>query len=187
MFNPIENLSSCAREAPKDLPRPDLINVHTTRILKSIDAQIQLLALPVRPFHHTPFTTCMVSEGALSLLSACKYLLRDQELAVARDKIRLTIGCLKTLGEVWTRTAKNVREIQTIARHVLGLENRSAVPGGSELPSLTTNSEQGSSQSEIVPQQEGDAVVSLGSLDDICGWINIGTELNFDWTGEGMT
>ncbi|KAF5621104.1 C6 transcription factor [Fusarium tjaetaba] len=97
-FNPVEKVSSCAREPPADTPKPDLINVHTTRILKSVNAQIQLLALPVRPFHHTPFTTCMVSEGTLALLSACTYMLKDQALAVARDQIRLTIGCLKAVG-----------------------------------------------------------------------------------------
>ncbi|KAF0639888.1 hypothetical protein FPSE5266_05949 [Fusarium pseudograminearum] len=186
-FNPIENVSSCAREAPTDTPRPDLINVHTRRILKSIDAQIQLLALPVRPFHHTPFSTCMVSEGTLSLLSACKYLLRDKELAIARDQIRLTIGCLKSLGEVWTRTAKNVKEIQTIARHVLVLEKGNTVPGPSELPSLTGSDGRASSQSTDVMAQNDDALSALGSLTDICGWINMGSEFNYDWMGEELS
>lgn len=186
-FNPIENVSSCAREAPTDTPRPDLINVHTRRILKSIDAQIQLLALPVRPFHHTPFSTCMVSEGTLSLLSACKYLLRDKELAIARDQIRLTIGCLKSLGEVWTRTAKNVKEIQTIARHVLVLDKGSTMPGSSEIPSLTGSDGRASSQSTDVMAQEDDALSALGSLTDICGWINMGSEFNYDWMGEELS
>ncbi|KAJ4117537.1 hypothetical protein NW768_010900 [Fusarium equiseti] len=182
-FNPIENVSSCARQAPTETPKAGLINVHTKRVLNSIDAQIQLLALPVRPFHHTPFTTCMVSEGTLSLLSACKYLLRDKELAIARDQIRLTIGCLKTLGKVWARTAKNVKEIQTIARHVLGLEKR-GVSRSSAAPSLTGSSGDGSSQSADVPTEYGDILASLGSFEDICGWINIGSEVNYDWMGE---
>ncbi|KAH7174311.1 uncharacterized protein B0J16DRAFT_375188 [Fusarium flagelliforme] len=181
-FNPIENVSSCARQAPTETPKADLINVHTKRVLKSIDAQIQLLALPVRPFHHTPFTTCMVSEGTLSLLSACKYLLRDKELAIARDQIRLTIGCLKALGEVWARTAKNVKEIQTIARHVLGLE-KASVSRSSEVLSLTGSSGEGSSQSADV-STDGDILASLGSFEDICGWINIGSDLSYDWMGE---
>jgi hypothetical protein len=125
----------------------------------------------------------MVSEGTLSLLSACKYLLHDKELAIARDQIRLTIGCLKALGEVWTRTARNVREIQTIARHVLGLEKASG-SGSSQVPSLTGSSGEGSSQSANVSTQGDDILASLGSFDDICGWINMGSELNYDWMGE---
>ncbi|KAK2688846.1 hypothetical protein QWA68_012098 [Fusarium oxysporum] len=184
-FNPVEKVSSCAREPPADTPKPDLINVHTTRILKSVNAQIQLLALPVRPFHHTPFTTCMVSEGTLALLSACTFLLRDQALAVARDQIRLTIGCLKAVGEVWPRTARNVKEIQTIARHVLGLGGSSgdvgSTPGSNQVPSLTQSEGEGSMDSLPTMDQDDNVFASLGSFEDICGWINMGVELDSSW------
>ncbi|KAF5598238.1 C6 transcription factor [Fusarium pseudocircinatum] len=184
-FNPVEKVSSCAREPPVDTPKPDLINVHTTRILKSVNAQIQLLALPVRPFHHTPFTTCMVSEGTLALLSACTYMLKDQALAVARDQIRLTIGCLKAVGEVWPRTARNVKEIQTIARHVLGLGGSSAdvgsTPGSTQVPSLTQSEGEGSMESLPTMDSDDNVFASLGSFEDICGWINMGVELDSSW------
>ncbi|KAF4453175.1 hypothetical protein F53441_4114 [Fusarium austroafricanum] len=184
-FNPIESVSSCAREPPPDTPKPELINVHTVRILKSVNAQIQLLALPVRPFHHSPFTTCMVSERTLALLSACNYLLQGNALAIARDQIRLTIGCLKSVGEVWPRTAKNVKEIQTIARHVLGLKGKtgsSATPRSSQVPSLTGSEEDTSLSSIGMLDQGEDVLASLGSLDDICGWMNM--DVNVDsWMG----
>ncbi|KAF5552685.1 C6 transcription factor [Fusarium mexicanum] len=184
-FNPVEKVSSCAREPPANTPKPDLINVHTTRILKSVNAQIQLLALPVRPFHHTPFTTCMVSEGTLALLSACTYMLKDQALAVARDQIRLTIGCLKAVGEVWPRTARNVKEIQTIARHVLGLVGTSgevgSTPGSTQVPSLTRSEGEGSLESLPTMDQDDTVFASLGTFEDICGWVNMGIELDPSW------
>ncbi|CVL06814.1 related to C6 transcription factor [Fusarium mangiferae] len=190
-FNPVEKVSSCAREPPADTPKPNLINVHTTRILKSVNAQIQLLALPVRPFHHTPFTTCMVSEGTLALLSACTYMLKDQALAVARDQIRLTIGCLKAIGEVWPRTARNVKEIQTIARHVLGLGGGSAevgsTPGSTQVPSLTQSEGEGSMESLPTMDQDDNVFASLGSFEDICGWINMGVELDSSWIEGGTS
>lgn len=40
---------------------------------------------------------------------------------MARQQIRLGIGCLKALGCIWTRGAKSVEEIQAIAREILGL------------------------------------------------------------------
>ncbi|KAF5679199.1 C6 transcription factor [Fusarium heterosporum] len=179
VFNPVESASSCAREPPPDIPKPDLINVHTTRILKSVNAQIQLLALPVRPFHHTPFTTCMMSEGTLALLSACKYLLQGKALAIARDQIRLSIACLKSLAEVWPRTARNVKEIQTIARHVLGTKGGNTAtgttPSSSEPSSLTGSGGQPADDSI----QIGDMFASLGSFEDICGWFNMSPEANF--------
>ncbi|KAH7123100.1 hypothetical protein EDB81DRAFT_699938 [Dactylonectria macrodidyma] len=187
-FNQIEEVSSCARDPPTATPGPELINVHTVRVLRSVEAQIRLLALPVRPFSHTPFVTCMVNEGTLALLSACNFLLKGKELAVARDQIRMTVGCLKTLGEIWPRTARNLQEIQTIARHVLGLEPKgaaSATPESSEVPSLsggeaqmTSGSETGASSIDLFPATD--------AVDSVYGWCKFG-ELDVDlsrWMNE---
>lgn len=129
----------------------------------------------------------MVSEGTLALLSACNYLLQGKELAIARDQIRLTIGCLKSLGEVWPRTAKNVQEIQTIARHVLGLKGKtttvSCTPKSSQVPSLLGSEGESSVRSAEGSEQSGNILASLGSMEDVCGWYNmsdIGPELT-EW------
>lgn len=185
-FNPVEWISSCARYPPQEIPTPELISVHTVRVLKSTEAQIRLLALPAEQFHHTPFTTCMVSEGTLALLSACNFLFKGKELAIARDQIRMTIGSLKALGELWPRTAKNVQEIQTIARHVLGLGSKTAnsdnVLGSSQVPSLSSDHGQAISGSEAETSASGiDIFASLGSMEDICGWYN-SSELGQDLT-----
>lgn len=193
-FNPIEDVSSCARDPPADNPTPDLVNVHTVRVLRSVEAQIRLLALPSRPFHHTPFVTCMVSEGTLALLSACAFQLSGKELAIARDQIRMTIGCLKDLGELWPRTARNVKEIQTIARHVLGVGGSRATgststAGSSNVPSLWGGESRGSLGSDTEAPTVGNGVLgSLGSMEDVCGWYNLsdlGPELE-QWLGDGL-
>ncbi|KAL2822420.1 hypothetical protein BJX63DRAFT_441109 [Aspergillus granulosus] len=191
-FNPVEDMSSCAREPPPDNPTPDLINVHTARVMRSVEAQIRLLALPVRPFRHTPFTTCMVSEGTLALLSACHFYLKGPKLAIARDQIRMTIGCLKTLAELWPRIARNVREIQTIAQHVLGLGSgpramsSHTTPGSNDLPQLVDGDGQGSLGSEgEVSSNDPDILPFLHSIDDLCGWYNIG-ELDTDLSWGGI-
>lgn len=119
----------------------------------------------------------MVSEGTLALLSACNFLLKGKELAITRDQIRLTIGCLKALGEVWPRTAKNVQEIQTIAQHVLGLGSKAVQPDSllesSEVPSLSSDQGQTISESEAnTLSNDIDVFASLGSMEDLCGWYN---------------
>ncbi|KAL5051660.1 hypothetical protein BDW71DRAFT_57441 [Aspergillus fruticulosus] len=175
-FNAIENVSSCAREPQLDTPTPDLVNVHTTRVLRSVEAQIRLLALPVRRFHHTPFTTCMVSEGTLALLSACSALFKGKDLSIARDQIRMTLGCLKVLGEVWPRTARNVREIQTIAQCVLGLgqaASHDSTPGLSELPSFGADGISLDSTIGGPSTDDNDLSAALGAIDDLCGWYNL--------------
>lgn len=193
-FNAVEDVSSCARDPPADNPIPDLINVHTVRVLRSVEAQIRLLALPSRPFQHTPFVTCMVSEGTLALLSACAFQLSGKELAIARDQIRMTLGCLKDLGELWPRTARNVKEIQTIARHVLGLGSsratgRSSTAGSSNVPSLSGGESRGSLRSDAeAPSVDNGEIGSLGSMEDVCGWYNLsdlGPELE-QWMADGL-
>ncbi|OKL60650.1 hypothetical protein UA08_04010 [Talaromyces atroroseus] len=177
-FNPVEAASSCAREPPLDTPTPDLVNVHTVRVLRAVEAQIRLLALPVQSFHHTPFTTCMISEGTLALLSACNFLLNGKELTIAREQIRMAIGCLKTLGELWPRTARNVKEIQTIAHHVLSLGSNSTskinVANVCNVPDLSGGEGQGSLTSETgVSSDDINSLPALGSIDDLCGWYNL--------------
>ncbi|KAF4832388.1 hypothetical protein CGCTS75_v004555 [Colletotrichum tropicale] len=170
-FTPVEDVSSCAREPPVDNPSSDLINVHTVRVLRAAESQIRLLALP-RPFHHTPFTTCMVSEGTLALLSACNFLLKGKQLAIARDQIRLTIGCLKALGEFWPRTAKNVSEIQTIARHVLGLKGKTTSSDGTQTSNDATSQSGATATTGFGhsgSSNENGILSSLGSMEDVCG------------------
>ncbi|KAE8370385.1 hypothetical protein BDV27DRAFT_170071 [Aspergillus caelatus] len=183
-FNAVENVSSCAREPPLDTPIPDLINVHTVRVIRAIESQIRLLALPVPEFHHTPFTTCMVSEGTLALLSACTTLLKGTHLSTARDQIRMTLGCLKVLGEVWPRTARNVREIQTIAQTVLGVG--SGVSNSSETPSSSTGPSSGGGEGSLdlasyVPSNDTTNSSSLGSIEDLCGWYSLGDLSDISW------
>ncbi|KFY29865.1 hypothetical protein V494_08424 [Pseudogymnoascus sp. VKM F-4513 (FW-928)] len=122
LFDPMEAISSCSSDTISGWPEspPGIDNVHTTRCLKSIEAQLRLLALPAQPCCHTPFAVCMLTTGTIPLLSACKFLLVDQRLAVARDQIRMSIGCLKSFAGVWPRAGKNLQEVQTIAREMLG-------------------------------------------------------------------
>jgi hypothetical protein len=140
----------------------------------------------------------MVSEGTLALLSACHFYLKGAKLAIARDQIRMTIGCLKALGEFWPRTARNVREIQTIAQHVLGVRlprgagtgtSSSTTPGSSDLPQLVGGAGDGQGSGSLGSSEGGDPDLSssetdpislLGSIDDLCGWYNLAGDLSTD-------
>lgn len=174
-FNTVEDISSCARDPAPDKPTPEHINVHTVRVLRSVEAQIRLLALPSRPFNHTPFCTCMISEGTLALLSACKFLLRGHELAVARDQIRLTIGCLKNMGDVWPRTSRNLSQIQAIAKHVLGIKQHVAAKDAADSAhSATSLSDENGSSTDISSSSNSDIFSTIRDFEDICGWYDIG-------------
>ncbi|GAD96579.1 hypothetical protein NECHADRAFT_51686 [Paecilomyces variotii No. 5] len=188
-FNAVEDISSCSREPPPDTLAPELINVHTARVLRSTETQIRLLVLPVREFHHTPFITCMVSGGALAPLSACKFMLKGEDLAITRNQIRMTIGRLKTLGDIWPITARNVWEIQMIARQVLEFENQAAstrdMPKSGEVGCLPVS--EGQEQRDLGLDGEAlsndtDVLPFLYSNEGPCGWYNFSNlDIDLSW------
>lgn len=77
----------------------------------------------------------------------------------------MAIGRLNDLADLWPRAARNVREIQTIARHVLGL-----VPESSEGQLLSREDGQENTVSEM-PSVEASI---LPDYVDLCGWYNVG-------------
>lgn len=66
----------------------------------------------------------MISNTTIAYLAACRYVLRDQALKLAREKIRLNMGVLKTLGEYWPLAKRTYREVGIIAREILCLEDQ---------------------------------------------------------------
>ncbi|PLB44820.1 hypothetical protein P170DRAFT_440047 [Aspergillus steynii IBT 23096] len=184
-FSPVEHVSSCARDHLPETVTPELVNVHTARVLRSVEAQIRLLALPIRPFHHTPFLTCMISEGTLALLSACNFLLKGKDLAIARDQLRMIIGCLKALAELWPRTQRNVHEIQLIARYVLGLEQKRADPVESVSGGVSGSEESAQGVELEVAVTSDDALPSVDALEGIDLWQSLGDlDAGLSWWGD---
>lgn len=118
----------------------------------------------------------MITQGTLALLSACKCLFKGMDLTIARNQIRTTIGCLNSLGEIWPRAARNLREIQTIARHVLGL-----VPGTSEGQMCARV--EGPRSPRLQPSDIDAALLLPDSFLDLCGWYNI-ADMDLSVAGE---
>lgn len=155
--------------------------MHTLRVMRSVEAQIYLLGLPARSFHHTPFITCMLSEGTLALLSACKFMLHGSELQRARDQIRMTIGRLRALGQTWPRTARNVQEIQIIARYVLGLKEIGTNLSLSNAPNPLAGEEDGRPESGD-GTLSSDAFHGFNPLDGLCSMYSAGNlDADLSW------
>lgn len=161
LFDPLEKISSCFVCPPESQPVDETTAIHTMRCLASIEAQIRIMTLPKRPFCHSPFTICMVTTGTIPFLSACKFLFSGSKLSIAREQIRLTIGCLKSLGEVWPQGAKTVKEIQAIAREVLGL----GAPSATRNAALPSDTSSGVSSSQRSPMSQNGSQNS--SIDDL--------------------
>jgi hypothetical protein len=89
---------------------------HTARALKALETYIKLLAIPSAIEKHSPFSMCVVAQMVTTQISACKNLLEDHALSIGRDRLRLGIGYLNTMGSFWPLGKKMAREVKSIAR-----------------------------------------------------------------------
>ncbi|KAL5876878.1 hypothetical protein ACKVWC_006037 [Pyricularia oryzae] len=160
-FNALEARSTCSHPITNTTAATS--NIHTTRCLRSIQAQVWLLALPARPFCHTPFVICMMTKGTITLLSACKYIpptspsdasssvtAADDRLSLSRHQVRLGMGCLMAMAHVWPQGRRHLAEVQAIAREVLGIRG-----GGGGVSTAAISTAAGST---IATPREGGAI-----------------------------
>ncbi|KAL8743431.1 MAG: hypothetical protein Q9190_004216 [Brigantiaea leucoxantha] len=115
VHRPLSNLAYCDVESVARL-------THTTTVLQGIDDFNEQLTLSGSLKAHTPFVICMIANTTIAHLSACKHILRDQALKLAREKIRLNMGVLKALGDIWPLAERTYREVGVIAREILCLD-----------------------------------------------------------------
>ncbi|GAB7365827.1 hypothetical protein MBLNU230_g7159t1 [Neophaeotheca triangularis] len=127
--SPIEHISRCAPLAPSERPqqrsRPEP-NVHTIKCVRAIRKIDELLILPTNVTTHSPFLICMIANVTIAKISACRLVLRGKNLAQHRERIRLTLGTLKSLSQHWMLGKQTYEEIGTIARDSLLSSSRSS-------------------------------------------------------------
>ena len=122
-YCPVESVSQCAPPPPMRTVSDDVAisEIHTTKILRGIEALNGLLTLSTSLKAHTPFVICMIANATVAYLSACSHVLRDQALKLAREKIRLHMAVIKALGECWPLAREIYRQVGVVAREILGL------------------------------------------------------------------
>jgi hypothetical protein len=120
-----ETLSKCVPPPPPECNNTvkDEAHIHTAKVLFAIEKLNGLLTLPTRFTEHTPFIICMITVMTIAQLSACRYIYKEPKLSLERDKIRLNMGVLKMMGEVWGAGQREYRAMGTIAREILSLHD----------------------------------------------------------------
>jgi hypothetical protein len=92
---------------------------HTARTLKAADMHTKLLAIPCALERHHVFTLGITASIATAQVSACKQLLEDHAASIARDRVRLSVGFLSTMGSHWLLSKKMARDVRRVARLTL--------------------------------------------------------------------
>lgn len=131
-YSPVESLCRCSPPPPAEAQRGyNTLETmtHTTKCLKAIEKLNKLMTLPANIATHTPFIICMIANATIAHLSACRYIYKGMQLTLGREKIRLSMGTLKTLSEYWPQGKRIYQEVGIIAREILCLrdENKSTM------------------------------------------------------------
>ncbi|KAL7271926.1 hypothetical protein RUND412_005288 [Rhizina undulata] len=109
-------------------PKP--IAQHTAKAINAANTISKLITLPCPLIKHTPFFTCVITLGAIVHLSACSWLLTGDEGFLAKERIRLGVGALKTLEEVWSVAGCVLQQVKSVAREVFSLPAPMGSVGG---------------------------------------------------------
>ncbi|KAL2811989.1 hypothetical protein BJX63DRAFT_432995 [Aspergillus granulosus] len=126
-YSPIEAIAHCAPNAPPESLRgcnSVESQLHTAKVLRAIDQFDDLLTLPTNIATHTPFIICMIANTVIANLAACRFHYSGHQLKLARERIRLSMGALKVLGEYWPMGMRTYKEVGIVAREILGLKDR---------------------------------------------------------------
>jgi hypothetical protein len=135
MHRPFSSLTLCAEElktqaflapTPFVAPLKQGRGAHTARALKVMEMHTKLLAIPCAIEKHNVFAMCISAQLAVAQISACKALLEDHALSIARERVRLSIGFLNAMGSVWPLGKLMAKEVRHIARKHLST-NQSTV------------------------------------------------------------
>jgi len=93
-------------------------DVNTTRCIMAANNISKLLTIPTPLVKHTPFLAGCVTAASIVHLSAVGWLLVGDEGFLAKERVRLAVGVLGMLEEVWPGAAETGREVRGVAREV---------------------------------------------------------------------
>ena len=72
----------------------------------------------------------MIACGIIAYLAACRFFLHEDDISVARDRIRISLATLKRYEDIWPRARKILMEVKLIARTLLTMEQPPNVQAG---------------------------------------------------------
>lgn len=103
--------------------------LHTARCISASNAISKLVTLPTPLIKHTPFLTCIITLACCIHLAACSWLLSGDEGFLAKERIRLGVGALRSLAGIWGVAGEVLEQVKGIAREVFRLEGEGEVGG----------------------------------------------------------
>ncbi|RDL37212.1 Zn2 DNA-binding protein [Venustampulla echinocandica] len=122
-----KDVTSCAPH--KQIVPGETYNIHAAKTVQAAQDISKLITIPVPLVRHTHFFTCVVTLGSivhLSCWSALMSFIQDDDL---KQQLRLNIGALKTLWQVWPSAGKAFGQVKGVAQEIFAAKKHAAEVG----------------------------------------------------------
>lgn len=124
----VEKVKTCVA-AHSSAPLPGgLKDVHTVKAMQAAKDICGLILLPCPMVKHTPFFSCAVTMSSIVFLSYWSFIATETGDTFIKDNIRLNIGVLKTLGELWPIANTVLGQVKGVAQELF--KSRKALNNG---------------------------------------------------------
>lgn len=122
-FSPVPDDTTCT--PPRQVSQPlKPMAFHTTKAIRAADTISKLITLPTPLIKHTPWFTCVITLAAIVHLSACCFVLVGEDSFISKERIRLGVGALKTMEEVWPVAGCVLQQVKGVAKEVFAIQAR---------------------------------------------------------------
>ncbi|TAQ87961.1 hypothetical protein B7494_g3722 [Chlorociboria aeruginascens] len=110
------NITSCAPHHPTT--SGPTYNTHTAKIRQSAQSISKMITLPTPLINHTHFVTCIITLASIVHLSSWSTLMPNIQDDDFKQQLRLNIGGLKKIGEIWPSASMSFVQVKGIAEEI---------------------------------------------------------------------
>ncbi|KFG82049.1 glucoamylase [Metarhizium anisopliae] len=114
--SPTQHINSCAPH--QAIPAGDLFNSHTRHTIESANSISTMITHRVSLLSHTHFFTCVITLSSIVHLSRWALFFIPHDDDDLRQQIRLNIGALNRLSEVWGAADRARGQVKAVAQEI---------------------------------------------------------------------
>lgn len=96
----------------------DKRHVYTAKALSHAQSVSQLMLLPCPLNKHSPFFSCITTMASVVFLSYWSLCAVDGSDTAIREQIRLSLGTLRTLSEIWPIAGRVYGQVKMVAQEL---------------------------------------------------------------------
>lgn len=122
----VQEINACAPH--HSVPCQEALNTHTTHTIQSANKINKMIMSPTPILSHTQFFGCVVSLSSRIHLSKWALYSTPQDEDEMRQQIRLSMGALREMAEVWKAAKKSADQVNRVAQRLYRAKKEQQIP-----------------------------------------------------------